>query len=384
MIAVAAISARLLAQAAARDGIEVIALDLFGDTDTRSAAAAFVSIGEPPGLRIAPARVRAALAELARRRSAVGWVAGSGFEGLPDLLAEGEALLPLIGTPADAVRRVRDPATFFGFLAARELSHPPTSAQPPPEAAGWLVKNAEGCGGRHIRRATAADLAAVPPGHYFQRERVGVAMSATFIGNGRDAVVLGFNRQQMRPVAGQPFVFCGVVGPVALPATVGARVVLAVRAITAEFALRGLCSLDFLLAGARIELLEVNPRPPASIALYPQLPVMTWHLRACRAGELPPAAPPPRSIAGLRTFFARRSTVLDAAGARLLAEAGDVHDLPAAGTCFEPGDPVCSVSAEVARRGNDDPADDRADAAAVDALLSARADPLLDLLENAS
>ncbi len=379
MIAVAAISARLLAEAAAREGIEVIALDLFGDADTRRAAADFFAIGEPQGLRIDPARVRAALAEIAQRQGAVGWVAGSGFEGLPDLLAEGAALLPLIGTSAESVRRVRDPAAFFGFLAAREIGHPATRLQPPPEAEGWLAKNADGCGGWHIRRATAAHLAEPPTGHYFQRERPGTPMSATFIGNGCDAVVLGFNRQLVRPVAGHPFVFCGVVGPVVLPAAVSARVVPAVRAITGEFRLRGLCSLDFLLAAARVELLEVNPRPPASIALYPHLPLMTWHQRACRGGELP--APPPvrRSIAGHRTVFARRSTVLDAAGARRLAEAGDVHDLPAAGTRFELGDPVCSVRAEVSRRVVDDPAD----GAAVEAMLDARADRLLDLLENA-
>ena len=368
----------MLAEAAARDGIEVIALDLFGDADTRRAAAEFIPIGEAHGLRIAPARVLAALARIARRGDAVGWVAGSGFEGLPDLLAEGAALLPLIGTPADAVRRVRDPAAFFGFLAAREIGHPPTSLQPPPEATGWLVKDAAGCGGWHIRRATDAHLAAQSPRHYFQREQPGIAMSATFIGNGCDAVVLGFNRLRVGPVAGQPFVFCGAVGPVALPAAVSARVVSAVRAITAEFALRGLGSLDFLLDGGRVDLLEVNPRPPASIALYRHLPLMTWHLRASRGGELPPTAPPHRSIAGHRIVFARRSTVLGAVGARLLAEAGDAHDLPAADTRFEPGDPVCSVSVEVARRPVDNCVDDPAVEAAVDARLDARVDHLLD------
>jgi uncharacterized protein len=377
VIAVAAISARMLTEACVRDGIEVIALDLFGDADTRRAATDFFAVGEPQGMRIAPPRVLAALAEIARRQGAVGWLAGSGFEGLPDLLAAGAALLPLLGTPADAVRRVRDPKTFFGFLAAREFSHPPTTTQPPPEAAGWLVKDAAGCGGWHIRRATAAHLATPQPGHYFQRERPGAAMSATFIGNGGDAVVLGFNRLRVRPVAGHAFVFCGAVGPVALPAEVSARVVSAVRAITAEFALRGLCSLDFLLDGAQVELLEVNPRPPASMALYPGLPLMTWHLRACRGGELPAPASH-RSVAGHRTVFARRRIALDAAGARQLVEAGDVHDLPAAGTRFAPGDPVCSLSTEITRGEVEDPAAE----AAVDASLDVRADHLLDLLEK--
>ena len=35
MLVVAAVSARMLAEAAARDGYAVVALDLFGDVDTR-------------------------------------------------------------------------------------------------------------------------------------------------------------------------------------------------------------------------------------------------------------------------------------------------------------------------------------------------------------
>jgi len=36
-IAVAALSARMMAEASARDGFDVVALDLFGDADTREA-----------------------------------------------------------------------------------------------------------------------------------------------------------------------------------------------------------------------------------------------------------------------------------------------------------------------------------------------------------
>ena len=45
-------------------------------------------------------------------------------------------------------------------------------------------------------------------------------------------------------------------------------------------------------------------------------------------------------------MFARAPLVLDAAGAAALAARADCHDLPAAGSRFEAGDPVCSVEAE--------------------------------------
>jgi uncharacterized protein len=44
-IAVASISARALAEAAAREGFGVIALDVFGDVDTRLASSLWLPIG---------------------------------------------------------------------------------------------------------------------------------------------------------------------------------------------------------------------------------------------------------------------------------------------------------------------------------------------------
>ena len=64
---------------------------------------------------------------------------------------------------------------------------------------------------------------------------------------------------------------CGVIGPVPVPPAVGAALQRVVREAAAEFELRGLASLDFLLDGERIDVLELNPRPPASIALYPSI-----------------------------------------------------------------------------------------------------------------
>ncbi|NKJ45506.1 hypothetical protein CIC12_01850, partial [Burkholderia sp. SG-MS1] len=44
-VAVAGLSARLLAQSAARAGLRVAALDIFGDRDTRAAAEVWCDIG---------------------------------------------------------------------------------------------------------------------------------------------------------------------------------------------------------------------------------------------------------------------------------------------------------------------------------------------------
>lgn len=350
VLAVAAISARLLAEAAARDGYRVVALDLFGDADTRRAAAHWHAIGSPGALRIDDDNVLAALRELTLQPAdaPVGWIAGAGFEGRPDLLDAGARLLPLIGTAADAVRRVRDPGEFFAALSAHRLDHPAVRFSRPADPAGWLLKDANGSGGWHIRHATAVEEghAAADASHYFQREQPGIPMSATFIGNGSQALVVGVNELIVRPFGARPHVYRGCVGPVEVSAEFQRRLGDAVRALTAEFGLRGWCSLDFMRDGDTISVLEVNPRPSASLALYAQRGLIDAHLRACLQGELPsPAAFAPRCISGSEIVYARRPLMLSAVAAARLASLPAVHDLPVAGAQFGIGDPVCSLNA---------------------------------------
>ena len=374
MIAVAALSARMMAEASARDGFDVVALDLFGDADTRLAASQWMSLGEPASLAIDDVRTLAALRELARRGEVSGWVAGSGFEGRPGLLAEAAALLPLVGTSASAVCRVRDPAQFFGFLASKGIHYPPVrlgalARTLPDDGTRWLVKDALGCGGWHVWRATPRRVAEMPAHHYLQQQAPGVPMSATFVANGRNAVVLGFNELTVRRFGTRPFVFCGAVGPVKLAARAASRALAAVRALTAEFELRGLCSLDFMLDGPEIAVLEVNPRPPASMALYGD-GLMAAHVHACLHDALPAPRAVPDHVEGTEIVFARHDGLIDDAAARRLSAWPGSHDLPCAGTRLEAGDPLCSLSAS------------GADADAVRAALHQACEALLDTLET--
>jgi predicted ATP-grasp superfamily ATP-dependent carboligase len=345
-IAVAAISARLLAEAAAREGHDVVvALDLFGDADTRRASARWEGIGAPGSFHIDGARLLAGLAQAQRGDRAELWVAGSGFEGAPDLLERGAALLPLAGTPGAAVRRLRDPQQFFAALAARGIPHPPVRRDAPVPAEGWLTKHPGGCGGWQVRRAGAADAPA--PGCYFQREVDGAPMSLTYLANGRDALVLGFNRLLVAAIGVHPFVFRGAIGPVPLAPAPGAEALRCLRELVVAFDLRGLGSLDFLRVGDTIQVLEVNARPPASLALYPEVGpgrgVLSAHLEACAGGELPAAPAPAASVRGHEIVYARTPLRLDATAAARLAAAPARHDLPQSGAVFAPGEPVCSV-----------------------------------------
>lgn len=364
----------MMAEASARDGFDVVALDLFGDADTRVAASQWMSLGEPATLAIDEVRTLAALRALARRGDVSGWVAGSGFEGRPGLLAEAAALLPLVGTTAAAVCRVRDPAQFFGFLASNGIHYPPVrlgalARTLPDDGTRWLLKDATGCGGWQVRRATPQRLADMTAHHYLQQEAPGVPMSATFVANGRTAVILGFNELTVRRFGTRPFVFCGAVGPVKLAARAASRAQAAVRALTAEFELRGLCSLDFMLDGDEIAVLEINPRPPASMALYGD-GLMAAHVQACLHDTLPPPRSLPDRVEGTEIVFARHDGLIDDAAAHRLSTWPDAHDLPCPGTRLQAGDPLCSLSAS------------GADADAVRAALHQAREALLDTLET--
>lgn len=362
-LAVAALSARSMAEAAARDGYDVAALDLFGDTDTRAVSATWAALGEPGSLRMEAARLLSALQALATRGDVLGWCPGAGFEGRADLLEQGAAVLPLIGNDAATVRCVRDPLIFFGCLDRFGIPHPEVRAAPPDEgeSAGWLVKDFQGTGGWHIRRW--AGLAAVrsPGSHslYFQREAPGQPMSATFIGNGVGASVLGCNQLKTRRFGAKPHVYCGAVGPVGVPAAVMQQIDRIVLTLADEFVLRGLGSLDFLLDGDTVSVLEINPRPPASMALYEHRRfeggaasgrsthgVMEAHLRACLHGERSVIrADDVAAVHGTEIVYARRPVQLSVTMTQGLSRWPGAHDLPAAGTRLGAGDPLCSLTA---------------------------------------
>ncbi len=370
-LALVAHSARAMAEAAAREGHRPLAIDLFGDADTQRASVEWCPAGEPGSSRLHPQTILTALRRFAARGDVAGWVAGGGCEGEPELLAEGARTLPLIGCAPAVVARLRDPLDFFGFLAAHGIAHPEVRGSTPADPEGWLVKDATGCGGWHIRRAADVEAPVTAP-RYFQREAAGEPMSATFCANGSEMRLLGINRLLVRRFEWSgPYVFSGAIGPVALPPAAAQQVGRALRLLASGFGMQGLASLDFLLDGDALQVLEVNPRMPATMALYDG--TFTAHLDACLHGHLPEPLPPAamRRVRGFETVWAPRALQLGEAGAARLQGLPDCHDLPRPGSRFRRGDPLCTVSAE------------GAGAAEVERALAAARDAALRSLETA-
>ncbi|HSC97585.1 MAG TPA: hypothetical protein VLI21_01680, partial [Casimicrobiaceae bacterium] len=182
-LAVAALSARMMAESARRGGYATAALDVFGDADTRRAAHAWTCIGAAASLRLVADQVADALAACARSRNFIGWVAGAGFEAAPGALARGAEIARLIGNPPHVIDAIRLPRDFFRRLAALGIGHPVVASEAPTDRDGWLRKDARGSGGWHIRHARIRNRAhqEVDEHVYYQRVHAGIPMSALFI-----------------------------------------------------------------------------------------------------------------------------------------------------------------------------------------------------------
>jgi len=349
-LVVAALSARMLAQSAQRAGWDVVALDLFGDVDTRAAAMQWHAIGDPASLHIDGDRLLAALDAARKSAPCLGWVAGAGFEPHPELLEAGAHVLPLLGNDWATFDRVRDPRQFFATLTEFGIAHPETQFDAPPDRDGWLIKDFAASGGWHIHHAAVTPKRAAGARAYFQRAIAGRPMSVLFIGIGGRARPIGINELLVRPHGARPYVYHGAVGPVTdLPRALAGELIRIADVLVQAFNLRGLGSLDVLVHDDTFSLLEVNPRPSSTLGLYDAdvaTGLVKMHVDAC-FGAVLHAVPAVDSIRmrGELIVFARSGVIVTSSQVEQLAAFG-CHDLPQPQSPIASGAPLCSVSAQ--------------------------------------
>ncbi|WP_338414425.1 ATP-grasp domain-containing protein [uncultured Sphaerotilus sp.] len=334
-LVIAGLSVRATAEAARRDGFDVVAVDQFGDADTRAAATAWHALAPLPDVG-----------------GGAPWLVTSGFD-TPGALAALHSR-PLLGTSPSAIDRVRDPRAFFAALDARGIAHPAVSLMPQ-AGAGWLCKDFASSGGQQVQPADEASRTPSPGRYWQQHVADAVPVSLTFIGNGERAALLGRNLQLLHPEATCPWRFGGLIGPLPMTGRQRTRLQGLADRLTSEFDLRGLASLDLLQVEEDAWLvLEINPRLSASLVLYGAAGgLMRAVVEACVHGRLPdePALQRLRGphLRGYEIVRMERPSVLDAAGVRALqqkAGALGLHDLPAGPQGFEAGDPLCSIEVE--------------------------------------
>lgn len=259
--------------------------DAFGDLDTRKAASAVRVIDGAmvTGFRTKP--LVAALEALAADapKPPIGLVLGSGFEDKPRLVSALANRFRLLGSGAATYKSCKDPTAFFALLDALGIPHPETSVIPPHDPAGWISKRIGGSGGRHIRECGTNSRTARR--RYFQKRLTGdrVSIGGVFPA---DASSLIITRQWISPSPSQPFRFGGAVTILTddpSHAIHSASLTDAAICVARKLELRGMASFDFIIADGIPHLLEVNPRPGASLDVLDDASGRQFelHLEAC-------------------------------------------------------------------------------------------------------
>ena len=178
-------------------------------------------------------------------------------------------------------------------------------------------------------------------GRYFQRFVSGQSVSALFIGDARGARIVGFSRQWTSPAPDAPYRYGGAVRLRRIDRQDAAMIGGWLDGLTRRAGLVGLCSADFIRNEDGYHLVEINPRPGATLDIFDsaEAPLMEAHIRAAR-GE-PYAIP--RFGDSMASMIAYASTPVahfpDIAWPEWTAD----HQSP--GTPLIAGDPVCTVFA---------------------------------------
>ena len=341
-VLIAAASGRALAQSARQGGYLPLVADFFADQDTAALAHDHVRIADGLTRGMDAGGLLPALETLARSRRPIGAVCGTGFEDRPELLARIGERWRLLGNDPQIVARVKDPHAFATMCRDCAIPHPETVSSLRVDPAGWLAKRKGGAGGSHVASAIAQNQNHANDEYYFQRTTPGVPVSALFLADGRRAMTLGFSTQWASPTARRPFRYGGAVRPAALPPYLASALTDAVDRLLQAIPLVGLNSADFLVDGEEFRLLEVNPRPGATLDVFEpaQGSLFALHVAACQ-GELDGEPPRFEGACAAAIVYADR----DIAAVSAIRWPEWTADRPHCGTAIKTGEPLCTVKA---------------------------------------
>ena len=331
-------SARSAAWSATNAGFDVVALDLFADSDLCEIASVH---------RIPATRYPHGLPDLAKKiktdQQIDGWLYTGGLENHPAVIEQVRALIPLYGNGRDALAIVRDPVRLMSIFADEGIPHPVTTERAVVSSTGlnvqdkrWLIKPRASAAGHGIRFVSPSNpISAIHSSndgirYVFQEFIDGPTYAAVFVADAEQVYLLGVTRlwtnrdirREDSTVREPRFHYVGSTGPVDLSHNLVNQWIHIGKVVARRAALVGLFGVDAVVVGRGGEQtvypIEVNPRYTASVEIIERAldcSPLRQHVDACRGLLENPfgseSAWQPKLRWGKRIRYARRSLVFD-------------------------------------------------------------------------
>ena len=349
-VLVAGFSARALARSAIAAGFGVSVVDGFGDRDLAEPAPRPSAIETIQPFDPDLAAVRAA----SLPGDAVAYT--SNLENHPQAVATLAVGRALLGNGAAELAAARDAERVQHVLAAVALPVARVYA----DAAGalqaraeFLVKPRRSGGGFGIRRWRRGEP--LRQGELLQERVEGVPASLVFAADGADVLPLGLTRQLIgdRVFGATGYHWCGnLIGGAAGDVLSGgddaaASALVAARALTRAFGLRGINGIDVIVREGEAIVLEVNPRWTAAMELFERArarSLFPLHVAACGGRLEEPSRAPAGTVLGKAVVRTPVDCTVPDTDAWLADP--DVRDVPASHVALPAGAPICTVLAE--------------------------------------
>ena len=335
-ILIVAGSGRMLAQAAKSAGLKPLVIDLFADLDTQRHAEAFKRI---PSL--AEEYLKPSVDFFIAHYAVAHVIYGSGFEYYPESLRYLGSRMIVLGNLPETFLKLNDKPVFFSSLEKLNIPYPEVCFSAPNSADDWLVKPMQGLGGIGVKRYYPEDPAELTV--YWQKYQAGTQHSVLFLADGKQVQVIGFNTQWTVSLnESQEFAFSGIINSCDLLNGQKELITDWLKKLVPVFGLKGLNSLDFIQAGNKSSVLEINPRPSASMQLY-DAGLLYSHIQAS-LGELTDYSIN-SGYTGYQIIYAEQDVLIPQG---LLWPAWCM-DLPEFGVICRTGQPICSIIAHQTR-----------------------------------
>ena len=324
----------MLALAARQSGLIPLVIDLYADQDTRAISEAVCQVDA-----LDEQSLRAALDDILGRFLVTLAIYGSGLESSPGCVEILEQTFELLGNDYATFLKVQNKRLFFELLSRFGVPFPEVVYGRPRSRADWLIKPFQGEGGAGI--SCFAGQPVIGKAVYWQKAIEGISGSALFLANGQGgARLIGFNTQWCSGTEpDSEFIFAGIINNSPLSLEQEQRVGKWIQVLIGAYALKGLNTLDFIVQDDKVFVLEINPRPSASLQLYGS-DLLLMHIDACY-GRLERTFVSVPGFCGFQIVYADATLRIS----EHFQWPEECADLPAPGLIIRKGRPICSIIA---------------------------------------